>query len=50
MSERTNEEKLRILQDRLATIQNKNEIEQQIKTEKNKQSKYKTLPKKYMKK
>ena len=36
MSERTNEEKLRILQDRLATIQNKNEIEQQIKTEQNK--------------
>jgi len=36
MSERTNEEKLRILQDRLATIQNKNDIEQQIKTEKNK--------------
>jgi len=36
MSERTNEEKLRILQDRLATIQNKNETEQQIKTEQNK--------------
>jgi hypothetical protein len=36
MSERTNEEKLKILQERLATIQHKKEKEQQSITEKNK--------------
>ena len=36
MSEKTNEEKLKILQERLATIQHKKEKEQQSITEKNK--------------
>ena len=38
MSDKTNEEKLRILQERLASIQQKKEIQQEEKIQQNKQS------------